>query len=178
MKKIMILFLFCTRMIFAQTSVQDLMKAGKEASDKSNNKEALVFFKKALEIEPNHIEALLRKGECEAALNNPDEALKNFNACLRLDSTHNKALYNIGVIYTDHLNKHEDALVFFNKNLKFTPEGADRYFPYYGLGKAYLGLQKFKESVENYNKCIDANPKSSSAYSNRGMGKSGLRQCN
>ncbi len=58
--------------------------------------EAIVCFDKAIELNPNDIEALNNKGASLDYLKRHDEAIECFNKCLELDSNHSEALFNKG----------------------------------------------------------------------------------
>jgi tetratricopeptide (TPR) repeat protein len=63
------------------------------------DKNALVYFDKALEINPTSIEVLRNKGLYLKDINKYNEAIECFKAILSIDPKFSESYYNIGVVY-------------------------------------------------------------------------------
>jgi tetratricopeptide (TPR) repeat protein len=64
---------------------EKLITLGKSSRGKRQADDALIFFKRALEIYPNNAVALAERGEVYRMLNRFDEALRDLNAALKID---------------------------------------------------------------------------------------------
>jgi len=86
--------------------------------------EAISYFDKVLEIDPNHIGSLSNKGATLAQLGYADEAISYFDKVLEIDPNHLPALYTKGNILfkLDQLNA---SLIYFDKVLEIDPNHPD-----------------------------------------------------
>jgi tetratricopeptide (TPR) repeat protein len=82
--------------------------------DLGKYEEALVYFDKAIELNPNDAEVWDNKGIALGHLGKHDEALACFNKALEQNPNNAEVWYNKGVAL-DNLGKHEEALDCYNK---------------------------------------------------------------
>jgi len=117
--------------------------------------DALPFFQKAVEIDPNFAFAWDDLGICQRRLGNFDAALEAYNKSLALDPTGKVPLQNIPVVY--EFKKEYDKAIEAYKNLsKVYPEDPEAY---YGTGRMY-------EMKEDFEKALDYMCKAYNAYVN------------
>ena len=60
--------------------------------------EAIVYYKKALELNPKNADVLVDAGVCDFQMQRFDEAKTYFEKALKVDPKHANALYNLGVV--------------------------------------------------------------------------------
>jgi len=122
---IIILFL-SSSIVFAESEsdIEDLNNTGRELFALGELEEALTYFDRVLETDPNHIKALINKGIALAQIGKPEEALTYFDRVLETDPNHIKALNNKGGVLTLQ-GKFYEATFYFSKVLKINPEHED-----------------------------------------------------
>ena len=179
MKKLLIFIsiLFLTLSGFAQANktAQDYIESGKVKYEEGKFQEALKDFNKAIELDPNNVEAYLKRASVKSGLIFDDtDILKDCNKALELDPNNPKALINRGIIKVN-LKKEEDAIDDFNKALELLNE-AIRLDPnnaefYSDRARTKIGLKQIDEGLEDLNKAIELDPKDSFSYSYRGATK-------
>lgn len=81
-------------------------------------------FRKILEIEPGHVEALIGLGACLLHLDRLDAALKCFEDCLVSEAGHKRALLGKAVAL-HKLNRYEEADLTYRVLLDITPNAAE-----------------------------------------------------
>lgn len=74
-----------------------------------NNRAALANYTKAIEMNPNHVDAWVRRGVTHASENDYQEALADLNEAVRISPTSFKALYNRGRLHLE-LAHYEQAI--------------------------------------------------------------------
>ncbi len=72
-------------------------------------KQALEYFKKAIEAYPEHVQSYLERGAAHIALGNWQEGLEDFTRVIELDSNEPHGYYNRGMVYYQ-LGKKQEAL--------------------------------------------------------------------
>lgn len=95
---------------------------------------AAVYFKKALERKPTHVDSLFRLGEINYEAKRYTEALNDMKACLKSDPSYKKANYYVGMVYLSNKN-YSQAISEFEKS-STDPEYRLRSF--YQKGKALV----------------------------------------
>jgi tetratricopeptide (TPR) repeat protein len=120
------------------------------------DKNAVVYFDKALEINPNSIEVLRNKGLYLKDVDKYDEAIECFNTILNLDPKFSESYYNIGVVYIaayrDDMEQFSKdttiqvAMENFEKAIQIDPQYPDAL---YNLGHLYK-FKGDKKTAKNY----------------------------
>jgi len=85
-----------------------------------NYQEALDLLNKALEINPDHVDALYNKGWALLALKKHEEAIVSFDKVLEINPNHSHALNMKGNVLLA-LDKPEEAIVSFDKAIEVNP---------------------------------------------------------
>jgi len=104
MKKIIIglIFLFlCSTVVFAD-NIKDSETYYNQGNAKTNLKEAIKDFNKAIELNPKFAEAYLTRGMTKARLQDYTGAIKDYNKALELNPKCAKAYYNRGLLSRGH----------------------------------------------------------------------------
>ncbi len=102
-------------------------------SDLKNDSIALLYYRSALEIEPNNVNALYGKGSFEMKMNKKDEALFSFRKLTSINSSNPAPYFNIAYIQMSNDNL-DSAIVYYSLALKRNP----RYYQaLYNRGLCY-----------------------------------------
>ena len=87
-------------------------------------KKAVNCYNKAIESDPNCIEAWYEKGNTLLLMKKPDEAISCFDKALKIDKKHGKSWYKKGnALY--RLKKYDEAITCFDKALEIFPKDRD-----------------------------------------------------
>ncbi len=124
---------------------------------------AVKDYSKAIELNPNFIEAYNNRENAYAHLKLYNEALEDFNKAIELNPNLAEAYSNRGNAYSERENL-DKAIKDYKTALKLNPKFA---MAYYGLGIVYSGLEEYNKAIENYSKAIELDPSFEAAYCNR-----------
>lgn len=117
---------------------------------------ALPFFRNALNLKPNSIEAYYNMAMFYQDNNQPDKALKTYNDLLEnADPNYLFAFYNIGYIYLHEKNDYDQAIENFTKSIELK----SNYFQaYHNRGFAYEQKGEYALARQDYQKALDILP--------------------
>lgn len=139
-----------------QKNVEDGYKSGINAVKNNNYSEALGYFQKAVDTEPNNISYLTELATTHYKLTNYDEAIKTYNKIIVLEKDNAFAYNNIGNIYSikkDYVN----AESYFRKAIEVNPASIQSYS---NLALMFDENNKKDEAVAALKQGIKANPDS------------------
>jgi tetratricopeptide (TPR) repeat protein len=103
-----------------------MVKLGDLYYDNSRFPEAIDWYGRALEIDPNNIDARTDRGSCYWSLQQADEALGEFQKSLQINPTHAQTLYNMGIVYLHGKNDMNQARQYWEKLLATNPDYPER----------------------------------------------------
>ncbi len=124
---------------------------------------AIADFTKALELDPNCVEAYFWQGLAYLGKKNYDKARENFNHVLTNDPNDREAYYFLGTI--DHQEENtEEAIRNFDKALELSPQSLrleKKYF--YAVvhrwrGLAYINKEDFRQAYEDFKESDKKDP--------------------
>ncbi len=124
-----------------------------------NNEEALVAFKKMLEVQPESYSASKNIGQILGAEKKYEEALPYFQKASELSTTDPDAFYNLGACLVN-LQDFEKAATAFTRAKELQPDLAPAY---YQLGMIYVNLNKKPEAIQNLEKFVELAPEDQNA---------------
>ena len=126
-----------------------IAKADKYFNEKKY-KEALVPYEKALEINPNNKEALLKIGNIYKNNKDLTKSSEYYQKAIAIDDKYTDAWFNLGLIYAN-TNKLNNAVDCFDKVISID----NKYtYAYYALGLAYEYQHDNQRAVLNYKKYV------------------------
>ena len=125
----------------------------------SNFEQAIIYFKAALTIYPDHKGIINSIGEAYMNLKKQPEAMEWFSKLDISEIRNPDSLYNLGVV---NYNKavYDKAEKYFKKATEVKPDFADAY---YQLGMSYVALNKTKPALDNLKKFLEIAPDSQNA---------------
>jgi len=128
------------------------------------HKQAIINFKKALEINETSYQALNNLGNAYADIKNFQEALSYFDRAIELQPQYAESYNGRGSVLLD-LDASNDALTNFEKALSLAPQHADALN---GFGAALAKLNRTQEAIESIQSAISLNPCNSKYHNNLG----------
>ncbi|MCD9188224.1 MAG: tetratricopeptide repeat protein [Pyrinomonadaceae bacterium] len=159
----------------------EFVKQGKAFWKEFEIRPAIDSFTKAIEINPNHLEALTERGVIYFLINEDKNAASDLDRVLKIEPNNLKALHFRGLALTDiaidtkdELNDRntagdiaQKALADFNKAIDLEPNNLNYYN---GRGKLILAFGFYKEAVSDFEKSISIEP-NEMAYTQLGLAK-------
>jgi tetratricopeptide (TPR) repeat protein len=110
--------------------------------------EARTAYERALELDPNHVDAHVNLGRLLHEEGAPAAAEKEYRAALDLDPNHDTAAFNLGVALED-LGRVRDAITAYARAVELDPDNADAHYNLAGLyerrGEKPAALRHLKE---------------------------------
>jgi tetratricopeptide (TPR) repeat protein len=103
-----------------------LVRLGNLYYDNTKYRDAIEYYGKALEIDPNSVDVRTDRGSCYWSLGQADAAIGEFQKSLQVNPSHGQTLYNLGIVYLHGKNDMEGARKAWQKLLATNPEFPDR----------------------------------------------------
>jgi tetratricopeptide (TPR) repeat protein len=113
-------------------------KAGLKAHTKGSHNNALMFYSRAIDIQPRFFRAFVNRGIIHAKLKKYEEAFRDYRIAEGIRSNSAILLLNTGNAYSA-TNKYDDAFKAYNKALELDTKYA---IAYYNRGLAYEYLDE------------------------------------
>jgi len=106
---------------FAETEdIQLLSDQGNVLLQQNKFQEAITYFDRVLEIDPNHVDSLNNKGTSLTKIGKLDEAITYFDRVLEIEPNGVETLLNKGIVLVE-MNKSNEALSYFQKAIDLYP---------------------------------------------------------
>lgn len=164
-----------------KAKAEEFVKQGKAFWKEFEIRPAIDSFTKAIELNPNHVEALTERGMIYFMINEDKNAVPDLDKVLKIEPNNLKALYFRGLALTDIAITTKDeendrktagdiaqkALADFNKAIELSPNDLTYYN---GRGELILAFGFYKEAVADFEKSISIAP-NSIAYTKLGLAK-------
>ncbi|MEL6560387.1 MAG: tetratricopeptide repeat protein [Bacteroidota bacterium] len=148
----------------AQQTAEEYVKTGVEYHDGGNYDSAIIFYQKALEIEPGSLLANYEISLSYLYLRSYEEAIKHSDFIINSGRANERymltALMNKASCL-DALGKSKEAIPIFQKALEIDDEN---YLLHYNLALTYRNLKKDQKAVESLEKAIFNNPNHGSSH--------------
>ena len=90
-------------------ALEQLYQEGRAAYQASRFDEAAMAFERVVEVDPQHLNALINWGVALSSGSSPEAALPKFQQALSREPNNASALYNLGVAY-QRLGQHAEAI--------------------------------------------------------------------
>ena len=132
---------------------------------KKKFKKAIIYFKKAKNLNPNHHAIYNNLGLVHRELQNYREAIFNFEYSLKLNKSYAGAYNNLGLIFKDQF-KFQKAFENFNLAVSFNAKFVEAYN---NLGSLMMDRLNFNDAINYFSKAIEINNKYIDALRNRAL---------
>ena len=157
----LILNLFLTTQIFAQTDIENFVNEGIQFHDNGDYEKAIETYKKALQLDPNSTLVNYEIALSYFTKGNYKESIKYSDVVLKQNKDYMLQAYMTKGSALDMLGKTKESIKLFEKAIK---ETIDHYLLYYNLGLNYYKLNDLDNAEENVIKAIELNPNHSSSH--------------
>ena len=134
--------------------VQDLCRKGVGATIRGEYNQALIYFREAVEDQPENAEAWYGLGNCYVGLDQPGEAIAAYRQVIAKDPDNPNAHYTLGHYYLT-LERYTEAVNTFRTALALK---ADHIPARYNLALAYGQLGRREEEKDAYDDIISRAP--------------------
>ncbi len=145
-------------------SIKTAIDYFQEAYEEDNAEQAIVLYKKAIEIKPDKHEAYYNMGNAYGKLGEYQKAINAYQEAIEIKPDDNKAYYNMGNAY-DELKEYQKAINAYQEAIEIKPDydGA-----YNNMGVAYDELKEYQKAINAYQEAIEIKPDNHGAYYNMG----------
>jgi tetratricopeptide (TPR) repeat protein len=126
--------------------------------------EAMAHYQKALEIQPNYVEAHNNLGYAFACLDRFDEAMAQYQEAVEIQPDCVEARYNLGNALA-RLDRFDEAITQYRKALDVRPDYAEAHN---NLGYALANRGRMDEAMAQYQKALEIQPDYADAHYNLG----------
>jgi tetratricopeptide (TPR) repeat protein len=146
-------------------TAQDWFKIASDFVGKGDYENAVSFFNRTIELDPNMVDAYLFRGLAYRNLKKYKEAMEDYNKIISLEPNSAAAYNNRGVVYWKQ-GKFKEALADYNKTISLAPND---YIVYKNRGVVNFEMGNYNDALTDYNKAISLNPKFAQSYWNRAV---------
>ncbi len=133
---------------------EDLVKRGEDAANKSNYEQALKYFERAIEMDPQNDFAWGDRGLMLDKLDRKDEAIESFSKALMIDSSNPITWHNKGLTLIKS-NRLEESIECFNKAIALNEKYAKAW---YNRGRALALLGNESEGQKSFDTAKKLDP--------------------
>jgi protein O-mannosyl-transferase len=126
--------------------------------------DAIVHFRKAMEIKPDYVDAHFNLAAVLAARGQIDEAIAHYRKALESDPLHAAVHLNLGSALVAR-GQLDEAIDQYRKALEIQPNNIAAYF---NLAEALTARGQPDEAIDQYHKAIQIEPGSAEAHNNLG----------
>jgi Flp pilus assembly protein TadD len=135
---------------------------GNALFQKGNVDEAIEHFQRALQINPDYMEAHYNLGCALIQKGNVDEAITHFQKALQIKPNGAEVHINLGCALLQKGNM-DEAITHFQKALQIEPDSAEAHI---NLGNALLTKGRMDEAIVQYQKALQIEPDNTEAQNN------------
>jgi tetratricopeptide (TPR) repeat protein len=153
-------------------SVSDLLTQGRALQAQQKHAEALPFFQRATQLDPNSFDAWANLGYALNSLGRHAEALPAEERATKLDPNNAAAWCNKGGALGS-LGRFGEALAAFDRALALDPNLVDAW---YNKGVALRNLGRHEDGIAAYDKALALDPNYADAWINKGNALYGLER--
>ena len=131
-------------------------------TDKKKLEEAIVNYKKSIQINPDYAEGYNNLGSVLYKLKKFDESIEAYEKAIKLKPNFAEVYNNLGITFKE-IGKFDESIEAYEKAIKLKPNFAEAYN---NIGIVYKELKKFDKSANNYLKAIKIKSGYAEAYYN------------
>ena len=150
----------------------ELCKKGFHYSIGGEYNQALHYYKKATEKDPNSTRAWFGLGYCYAGLDKTADAISAYKEAIKTNP-HDAPSYQNLANYYNQIGRHDDAINTYRKATRLDPDFGPAY---YNLGLLYSRLGMFAKGKSSFEQAIRVDPSDASAHYHMGITCSELGQ--
>lgn len=168
-KKAGITYFLLWTFVACSPTEEELFENGITQLKNQNFTEAVEYFNRLLDDNPDNTSAHNAKGVALFEMKKWDQAIASFNASIELDSTSYKPFFNRGNVYLEK-KEFTKAIIDYNLANGLAPQQVDIY---YNRGLALLGLESYEDAIFDFDKALQIDPNQPNVYFNKGKAQLG-----
>lgn len=131
---------------------------GLNAEKRGDTEKAIVFYLRALELNPHHSWVLNNLGAIHYGIRKWAEAEKYYLTAIAADPTYALAYYNLGNLYEEHgVERYQEAFLCYKKAIESDSSYKDAY---YNLALMYYVRGQWKDATCCWRKYLELDPNS------------------
>jgi tetratricopeptide (TPR) repeat protein len=140
---------------------------GIEVFHNADYKNAIEYFKKAIELKPDYADAYFNMGVAYYDWDGQyEKSIECYKKAVVLNHNYADAYCNMGIAYTDWKGQYEKAIECYQKAIVLNPNYADAYC---NMGIVYADWKReYEKAIECYKKAIELKPDLPVAFFNMG----------
>ena len=142
----------------------DYLELAQNSIEEKKYKTAITYYHRAIERQPNLIEAYLGWGDLLSKLGKKDQAIACYLQGLRQVQDNPEVYYRLGNLY-QLKSKWSQAAVCYQKATQYAPDYGEAH---HELGEVLSRLQQWSDAIGSYRLAIKYNPDFSWSYNNLG----------
>ncbi len=119
--------------------------------DNEKYKDAALYFRRVMEINPENTDAIYNLASCYDTLEEYDKSEKYYRKLIEIDPEDEEAWNNLSVCLIFQ-EKYEDAFKAANKAIEIDKDYDNAW---YNKGLALYYLEKYKDAIKAFDKCIE-----------------------
>jgi tetratricopeptide (TPR) repeat protein len=128
------------------TTAQEFFEAGNGHAQAGEFEEAVAAYQAALELEPDHVSAMINLGVAYYNLQQLDQAIAEYQKALRVAPEDEAIHSNLAAAYVQQ-GKLEEALAAYTRALELEPTLSQAHF---GLGVVYMQMGENEDAIEAF----------------------------
>ncbi len=132
----------------------ELCDLGFELGKEGKFQEAIEYFEKAIELDPNYDKAYYYMGAAYEKLENYEKAINCYEKAVNINPKSAEALSRIGLCY-ESLDEIQKAIEAYERVIKVDPKLNDAW---YNIGINYKKLNKSDKAMEYFEKAVELDP--------------------
>lgn len=168
-RKIVLLIVLLPILMGCSPSEEQLFDEGVQRLESQQFDQAVEYFDRLIEINPEHPSAYNARGVAFFELGQWDQAIESFTASIALDSTSYKPFFNRGNAYMEK-EEFTQAVIDYNFANGLDPQQTDIY---YNRGLALLGLESYEDALVDFDMALMANPNQPQVHFNKAKAQLG-----
>ena len=149
---------------FEPNNPYHLFFKGNELFHQNMLDEAVAFYRRALELQPDFVRGYNNLGMALRRQGKFEEAIDQYRTAIRIKPGYGFGFVNLGVALKQ-LGRLDDAIQAYHRAIEINPNDPDGYN---NLCAAYRRKGMFEHAVDQYKRAIDLNPDQNLFYSNLG----------
>jgi tetratricopeptide (TPR) repeat protein len=117
-------------------------------------KEAIAYFEKTIELNPENEAAIYELAYCYEKINQNEKSIEYYNKYIDIDTFSDSAWFNIGFVYAK-LNKFEKSIEAYEYALAINEDFPNAWF---NLGHSYMFWKKYQNAIDSFNRLLEFDP--------------------
>jgi tetratricopeptide (TPR) repeat protein len=144
--------------------VNEWFSQGMQYFQKKEYDKALAAYSRAIELQPDLVQAYANRGAVYNRLGKYDRAIADFDKAVALDKDNSSVYENRGLAYFN-AGQYEKAIKDYTSAITLKPnDGA----AYYNRGVAYTTIKRYDKAIYDLSRALAFDPNNADAYSSRG----------